>query len=204
MKIICIGHNYAEHNKELFGGYEGNPVFFMKPDTALLRNNAPMYYPKFTQDLQYEVELVLRIGKLGRGVSERFAHRYFSEIGIGIDFTARDVQRECKEKGLPWEVCKSFDYSAPVSPEFVPLSSLPDVDNIKFSLELNGKIVQQGSSADMIFGFNRIVSHVSNYVTLKMGDLIFTGTPSGVGPVKIGDVLVAKLEGKPMLTVEIK
>jgi len=204
MKIICIGHNYSEHNKELFGGYEGNPVFFMKPDTALLRNNQPLYYPKFTKDLQYEVELVLRIGKLGRGVSERFAHRYFSEIGVGIDFTARDVQRECKEKGLPWEACKSFDYSAPVSPEFVALTSLPDVANIKFSLELNGKTVQQGSSRDMIFGFNRIVSHVSDYVTLKMGDLIFTGTPSGVGPVRIGDVLVAKLEGKPMLTVEIK
>ncbi len=204
MKIICIGHNYAEHNKELFGGYEGDPVFFMKPDTALLRNNQPLYYPKFTKDLQYEVELVLRIGKLGRGVSERFAHRYFSEIGIGIDFTARDVQRECKEKGLPWEVCKSFDYSAPVSPEFVEIASLPDASDIKFSLELNGETVQQGSSADMIFGFNRIVSHVSGYVTLKMGDLIFTGTPSGVGGVKIGDMLVAKLEGKPMLRVEIR
>jgi 2-keto-4-pentenoate hydratase/2-oxohepta-3-ene-1,7-dioic acid hydratase in catechol pathway len=204
MKIICIGHNYAEHNKELFGGYEGAPVFFMKPDTALLRNNQPLYYPKFTKDLQYEVELVLRIGKLGRGVGERFAYRYFSEIGVGIDFTARDVQRECKEKGLPWEACKSFDYSAPVSPEFVEIASLPDASNIKFSLELNGKTVQQGSSADMIFGFNRIVSHVSSYVTLKMGDLIFTGTPSGVGAVKIGDVLVAKLEGKPMLWLEIR
>lgn len=204
MKIICIGHNYSEHNKELFGGYEGEPVFFMKPDTALLRNNQPLYYPKFTKDLQYEVELVLRISKLGRGVSERFAHRYFSEVGVGIDFTARDVQRECKEKGLPWEACKSFDYSAPVSPEFVEIASLPDASNIKFSLELNGKTVQQGCSADMIFGFNRIVSHVSGYVTLKMGDLIFTGTPSGVGAVKIGDVLTAKLEGKPMLTVEIR
>ena len=204
MKIICIGHNYAEHNKELFGGYEGDPVFFMKPDTALLRNNAPMFYPKFTQDLQYEVELVLRVGKVGRGISEKFAPRYYSEIGVGIDFTARDVQRECKQKGLPWEVCKSFDFSAPVSPEFVSLASLPDPESINFSLELNGKTVQQGNSRDMIFGFSRIVSYLSNYLTLKIGDLIFTGTPSGVGAVKIGDVLVAKLEDKPMLTVKIK
>jgi 2-keto-4-pentenoate hydratase/2-oxohepta-3-ene-1,7-dioic acid hydratase in catechol pathway len=204
MKIICIGYNYSEHSKELLGENAGAPVFFMKPDSALLRNNQPLYYPKFTQDLQYEVELVLRICRLGRNISERFAHRYYTEVGVGIDFTARDVQRECRQKGLPWEVCKSFDYSAPVSPQFVELSALRDAADVRFSLELNGKTVQQGSSSEMIFGFNRIVSYVSGYVTLRMGDLIFTGTPPGVGAVKIGDTLVAKIEGTPMLTVEIK
>ncbi|MDR3297208.1 MAG: fumarylacetoacetate hydrolase family protein [Prevotellaceae bacterium] len=204
MKIICIGHNYAEHNQELFGGYEGEPVFFMKPDTALLRNHQPLYYPRFTHDLQYELELVLRVCRLGRGIDQKFAHRYYSEIGLGIDFTARDLQRECKAKGLPWELCKSFDYSAPVSPEFVPMSTLRDPADIRFSLDLNGRTVQQGSSRNMIYGFDRIVAHVSSYVTLRMGDLIFTGTPAGVGAVSIGDVLVAKLEGREMLRVAIR
>jgi 2-keto-4-pentenoate hydratase/2-oxohepta-3-ene-1,7-dioic acid hydratase in catechol pathway len=204
MKIICIGHNYAEHNHELFGGYEGDPVFFLKPDTALLRNHQPLYYPRFTSDLQYEVELVLRVCRLGRGIDQKFAHRYYTEIGIGIDFTARDLQRECKAKGLPWEVCKAFDYSAPVSPEFVPIATLRDPADISFSLELNGRTVQQGSSRSMIYSFDRIIAHVSTYLTLRMGDLIFTGTPSGVGAVCIGDALVAKLEGQEMLRVNIK
>ncbi|MGL4908395.1 MAG: fumarylacetoacetate hydrolase family protein [Bacteroidales bacterium] len=204
MKIICIGHNYAEHNKELFGGYTGAPVFFTKPDTALLRNNEPLYYPKFTQDLQYEVELVLRINKLGRCISEQFAPRYYSQIGIGIDFTARDVQRKCREEGLPWEVSKAFDYSAPVSPEFITLTNLAQPNDIHFSLDLNGQEVQQGRSSEMIFSFNQIIAHVSQYMTLKIGDLIFTGTPVGVGAVKIGDTLVAKIEGQTMLSVEIK
>jgi 2-keto-4-pentenoate hydratase/2-oxohepta-3-ene-1,7-dioic acid hydratase in catechol pathway len=204
MKIICIGHNYSEHNKELFGGYEGSPVFFMKPDTALLRNNAPLYYPKFTHDLQYEVELVLRICKLGRGVSEKFAHRYYDQVGVGIDFTARDVQRECKEKGLPWEMCKSFDYSAPVSPQLIPVEQIRDMGSINFSLTQNGNLVQHGNSRDMIFSFDKIVSYVSQFISLKIGDLIFTGTPSGVGAVAIGDVLTASIEGQEMLQVEIK
>ncbi|MDR1226406.1 MAG: fumarylacetoacetate hydrolase family protein [Prevotellaceae bacterium] len=204
MKIICIGHNYSEHNKELFGGYEGDPVFFMKPDTALLRNNAPLYYPKFTQDLQYEVELVLKICRLGRGISEKFAHRYYDQIGVGVDFTARDIQRECKEKGLPWELCKAFDYSAPISSQLIPVEQIRDVNDIHFSLTRNGEIVQQGRSRDMIFSFDRIVAYVSQFVSLKIGDLIFTGTPSGVGPVAVGDVLVASIEGQEMLKTEIK
>jgi 2-keto-4-pentenoate hydratase/2-oxohepta-3-ene-1,7-dioic acid hydratase in catechol pathway len=204
MKIICIGHNYAEHNKELFGGYRGNPVFFMKPDTALLRNNAAFYYPGFTRDLQYEVELVLRIAKIGRCISPKFASRYYREIGVGIDFTARDLQKECKEQGLPWECCKSFDYSAPVSPEFIPVEQFLNLRDIHFSLCRNNVLVQQGCSADMVFGFDNIIAHVSQYVTLKMGDLIFTGTPAGVGAVSIGDVLVAKIEEREMLRVEIK
>lgn len=204
MKIICIGHNYSEHNKELFGGYEGDPVFFMKPDTALLRNNEPLYYPNFTKDLQYEVEIVLRINKIGRSIEEKFARRYYNEIGIGIDFTARDLQGECKKKGLPWEVCKAFDYSAPISPEFLSVGNFDDLNNISFALSLNGETVQQGNTGNMTFKFDRIISYVSQFVSLKIGDLIFTGTPAGVGPVKIGDKLVASIEGRDMLTTEIR
>lgn len=204
MKIICIAHSYPMPGGELPDGYAGNPVFFMKPDTALLRNNQPLYCPKFTQDLRCEVALVLRICRLGRSVSERFAHRYYSEVGVGIDFTAYDVLRECRQRGLPWEACKSFDNAAPVSAGFVALSALRDAADVKFSLDLNGKTVQQGSSGGMIFGFNRQISYISSYVMLRMGDLIFTGSPSESVAVKIGDKLVAKIEEKPMLTVEIK
>jgi 2-keto-4-pentenoate hydratase/2-oxohepta-3-ene-1,7-dioic acid hydratase in catechol pathway len=204
MKIICIAHNYPEHDREQPGGYADHPVFFMKPDTALLRNNQPLYYPKFTQDLRCEVALALRVCRLGRSIRERFAHRYYADVGVGVDFTAFDVQREYRQRGLPWEMCKSFDYSAPVSPEFVPLSALRDAADIRFSLELNGKTVQQGSSGSMIFGFGRLISCVSSYVILRMGDLIFTGSPSESIPVKIGDRLVGKIEEKPMLTVEIR
>jgi 2-keto-4-pentenoate hydratase/2-oxohepta-3-ene-1,7-dioic acid hydratase in catechol pathway len=204
MKIICIGHNYSEHNKELFGGYEGDPVFFMKPDTALLRNNEPLYYPDFTKDLQYEVEIVLRINKIGRSIEEKFARRYYNEIGIGIDFTARDLQGECKKRGLPWEICKAFDYSAPISSAFLNIDDFNDLNNISFALSLNGKTVQQGNTENMIFKFDRIISYVSRFVSLKIGDLIFTGTPAGVGPVKIGDKLVASIEGRDMLTTEIR
>ncbi|MGL4364756.1 MAG: fumarylacetoacetate hydrolase family protein [Bacteroidales bacterium] len=204
MKIICIGHNYEKHNHELLGGYKGEPVFFLKPETALLRNHAPFYYPNFTQDLQYEVELVLRIDKLGRSISPKFAARYYTQVGIGIDFTARDLQAKARAEGLPWESSKAFDYSAPISPEFIALTDLPNPKDIQFSLELNGKEVQKGRSAEMIFDFDTIISHLSQYLTLKIGDLIFTGTPHGVGSVKIGDQLTARLEGKTMLSVEIK
>jgi 2-keto-4-pentenoate hydratase/2-oxohepta-3-ene-1,7-dioic acid hydratase in catechol pathway len=204
MKIFCIAHNYPGHDKERPDGYGDNPVFFMKPDTALLRNNQPLYYPKFTQDLRCEVELVLRICRLGRGVSERFAHRYYSEVGVGIAFTAGDLQRECRQKGLPWEVCKSFDYSASVSAGFIALPELWDASAINFSLDLNGETVQQGSSGSMIFGFNRLTSYLSGFMTFRMGDLVFTGSPSSSVAVKIGDKLVAKLEEKAMLSVEIR
>ncbi|MDR3187970.1 MAG: fumarylacetoacetate hydrolase family protein [Prevotellaceae bacterium] len=204
MKIICIAHNYPQARPEPPAGEAGNPVLFMKPDTALLRNNQPLYYPKLTQDLRCEVALVLRVCRLGRGVSERFAHRYYAEVGVGVDFTAGDVLRECRQKGLPWELCKAFDYSAPVSPELVALSALRDASDVRFSLELNGKTVQQGSSRSMVWGFNRLISYVSGYVILRMGDLIFTGSPSESVGVRIGDRLVAKLEEKSMLTVDIR
>lgn len=204
MKIICIAWNYTRHTKELSADVPESPVFFIKPDTALLRNNQPFYYPDFTKQLHYEVELVLRINKVGRSIGEKYAHKYYSEIGIGIDFTARDIQQQCREKGLPWEAAKAFDYSAPVSPEFIPVDEFADLQNIDFRLELNGKTVQQGSNADMIFGFDKIVSHVSQYLTLKIGDLIFTGTPAGVGEVQIGDNLKAYINNRLMLDFEIK
>jgi len=203
MKIICIGRNYAEHARELNNAVPTEPVFFMKPDTALLIRNRPFYYPEFTNDLHYECELVLRIAKLGRHISEKFAHTYYDAVGIGIDFTARDLQQKAKEKGLPWEKAKSFDFSAPVS-RFIPVSEFKDLKNIRFSLQLNGQTAQEGNSGDMIFSFDAIISYISRFVTLRTGDYIFTGTPAGVGPVKIGDKLEAFLEGEKLLKVEIR
>jgi 2-keto-4-pentenoate hydratase/2-oxohepta-3-ene-1,7-dioic acid hydratase in catechol pathway len=204
MKIICIGMNYAKHIEEFAGEVPRNPVFFLKPETALLRNNQPFYYPDFTENLHYETELVLRICRVGRSIPEQFASRYISEIGLGIDFTARDIQDECKKKGLPWEIAKGFDYSAPVSPCFIPFEEFKDINNINFRLELDGKTVQNGNSADLIFSFNRIISYVSRFITLKIGDLIFTGTPDGVGRVEIDNNLKAYIEDKLMLDFDIK
>ncbi|MGE5383620.1 MAG: fumarylacetoacetate hydrolase family protein [Omnitrophica WOR_2 bacterium] len=190
MKIICIGRNYIEHAKELSNPVPSVPVFFMKPESSLVKGNLPFFYPSFSNDIQYEVELVLHINKVGRNINIKHAHTYYDGIGIGIDFTARDLQQEAKQKGLPWEIAKSFDSSAPVS-EFIPVEKFTDVSNINFSLKKNDILVQKGNSSDMIFNFSTIISYVSRFVTLKMGDMIFTGTPSGVGPVIIGD----KLEG---------
>ena len=204
MKIICIAWNYREHVKELDNTIPDAPVFFLKPDTALLRNNQPFFYPDFTQNLHYETELVVRIGKVGRSIAEKFAHRYYSELGIGIDFTARDIQQQCRQQGLPWDAAKAFDYSAPVSPQLIPTAELGSLSNINFHLAINGKTVQQGNSGDMIFGIDKLISHVSQYVTLKIGDLIFTGTPSGVGVVNVGDRLQAYINGKLMLDFDVK
>jgi 2-keto-4-pentenoate hydratase/2-oxohepta-3-ene-1,7-dioic acid hydratase in catechol pathway len=204
MKIICIGMNYAKHVEEFAGEIPENPVFFLKPETALLRNNQPFFYPDFTKNLHYETELVLRIGRVGRSIPEQFASRYISEIGLGIDFTARDIQEQCKKKGLPWEIAKGFDYSAPVSPCFIPYSDFQDMKNINFSLEINGITVQKGNSANLIFSFDRIISYVSQFITLKIGDLIFTGTPDGVGPVKTGYNLKGYIEDKLMIDFDIK
>lgn len=204
MKIICIGMNYTDHVKELGAEMPNEPVFFMKPDTALLRNNQPFFYPDFTTDLHYEVELVVRINKVGRSIGEKYAYKYYHEIGIGIDLTARDVQQQCRQKGLPWEVCKAFDYSAPVSSKFIAVDELGDLKNIPFRLEVNNKTVQQGNSANMIFDFNAIVSHISRYLTLKIGDLVFTGTPAGVGALQIGDNLKAYIGDELLLNFEIK
>ena len=204
MKIICIGRNYADHAKEMNSPTPVEPVFFMKPDTALLPKRNPVYIPEFTNDMHHECEIVVRINRLGKNISEKFAHRYYDEIGIGIDFTARDIQAKCKEKGLPWEKAKAFDHSAPVSETFIPISKIEDINNIDFHLDVNGETVQKGNSKDMIFTIDQLIAYVSKFVTLKIGDLIFTGTPAGVGPVKIGDQLTAFIEDQQLLKIEIK
>src|ERR1700740_421796 len=203
MKIICIGRNYLEHAKELKNEVPAEPVFFMKPDTALLKDNEPFFYPEHTKDLHHEVELVLRISKAGKHIEEKFAHKYYEEIGIGIDFTARDVQNKCKEKGLPWEKAKAFDGSAPIG-KFVPKSKFTNEANINFHLNVNGALRQKGNTKDLLFSFDKIIAYVSQFVTLKTGDLIYTGTPEGVAAVKIGDTLQGFLAGEKLLEFSIK
>lgn len=201
MKIICIGRNYAEHAKEMKAPLPSEPVFFMKPDTALLKEQE-FYMPDFTKDLHHEIELVLRICKAGKHIEEQFAKNYYDEVGLGIDFTARDLQAICKEKGLPWEKAKAFDNSAPVG-KFIKKETL-DAANIGFELKVNGETRQAGNSSGMIFSFDQVISYVSRYVTLKTGDLIYTGTPEGVGPVKIGDRLEGFLNGESLLKLSVK
>ncbi len=207
MKIFCVGRNYGEHVKELGNSIPENPVIFSKPDTALLKNNEPFYLPDFSNDIHYEVELVIRINKVGKKIQEQFARNYFNEIGLGIDFTARDLQTQLKSKGLPWELAKAFDGSAPIG-NFMPLDNFVGSGGIEkeinFSLKKNGEIVQQGNNKNMIFSFEKIIAFVSNYFTLKVGDLIYTGTPAGVGPVKVGDTLEGFIENELMLTCEVK
>lgn len=203
MKIICIGRNYVAHAKELNNEVPTTPVFFMKPDSALVISNRPFFYPDFSKDVHHELELVIRIDRLGRSIEEQYADRYFSEIGLGVDFTARDLQAKQKEKGLPWEIAKGFDYSAPIS-EFFPVKKYKDIHNLSFKLDINGKTVQDGNSALMIFSYEKIISYVSRFMTLKTGDLIFTGTPAGVGPVAINDRLEAYLEGEKIMDFPVK
>lgn len=203
MKIICIGRNYVDHAKELNNPLPESPLFFMKPETAIQIRNRPFYYPNFTKDLHYEVELVLKISKNGKYIEEKFAHKYYSHIGIGIDLTARDLQRECKTKGLPWEIAKAFDFSAPVS-EFLDKEKESLTGDISFSLLKNGELCQQGNSRDMIFSFDKLISYLSKFVSLKMGDMIFTGTPAGVGALQIGDELEAFIGDKSMLKMKVK
>lgn len=202
MKILCVGRNYSEHAKELGNAIPENPVIFSKPDTALLKNGEDFYLPSFSNDVHHEVELVIKINKVGKKIQEKFARNYFSEIGLGIDFTARDVQSELKAKGLPWELAKAFDGSAPIG-NFINMENM-DLKNIDFSLQKNGQIVQKGNSAQMIFSFEQIVSFVSQYFTLKVGDLIYTGTPAGVSQVNIGDKLEGFIGNELMLTCEVK
>lgn len=203
MKIIAIGRNYVDHAKELNNPLPKEPIFFMMPETALLRNNQPFFYPDFSTDIHYEIEIVVKLNRLGKNIAPEFAHRYFSEIGVGIDFTARDLQKRCKEKGLPWEMAKSFDGAAPIS-KFLSLEKFGDINNINFRLELNGNIVQQGNTKDMIFPVDQLIAYVSKFTTIKIGDLLFTGTPAGVGPVKIGDRLTAYIENEKLLDFVIK
>ncbi len=203
MKIICIGRNYADHAKELNNPVPTKPLVFMKPSSALLVNNKPLYYPEFTKDLHYEAEIVLRITRNGRYVQPEFAHKYYEEVAIGIDFTARDVQSQLKAKGHPWEIAKGFDGSAAIS-EFIPLSSLKNSEHIEFSLFQNEERVQLGNTKDLIFSFNYLITYVSQYFKLQVGDYIYTGTPQGVGPVKIGDKLEAYIEDRKLLWCEIR
>lgn len=203
MKIFGIGRNYAEHIKELGNERPEEPVIFLKPDTALLKNGAPFYYPDFSQDVHFEVEIVLRISREGKNIDEKFAHKYYDQLGIGIDFTARDLQAKAKQKGLPWALAKGFNGSAPVS-EMLPVSNFPDLQNISFALEVNGEPRQLGNTKQMIYSFDYQVAYLSQFFTLKKGDLIFTGTPEGVGPVKVGDRLTASIEKQTLLDFEVK
>ena len=206
MKIICIGRNYADHAKELNDGAElpKEPLFFLKPDTALLRNNDPFYIPAFSNEVHYECELVVRITRLAKCIDKKFASRCYEEVGLGIDFTARDLQREAIAKGLPWELCKGFDHSAALSNQFIPLAELGgDVQNLEFEMELNGEVRQRGFTKEMLFSVDEIIAHVSKYMTLRIGDLIFTGTPVGVGAVKAGDNIKARLGGHELLNFDI-
>jgi 2-keto-4-pentenoate hydratase/2-oxohepta-3-ene-1,7-dioic acid hydratase in catechol pathway len=201
MKIICIGRNYNDHVKEMGNSISKSPIFFLKPNSALLPKRNPFFIPNFSNEIHYEVELVYKIKKVGKSIDQSFSKNYYSEIGLGIDFTARDLQEECKKNGHPWEIAKSFDQSALVSEDFMDLNSL---NKLNFSLLKNGEIVQESNANKMIFNIDQIISYVSNYMTLKTGDLIFTGTPSGVGPIKIGDYLEGFINDKSMFKVNIK
>lgn len=203
MKIICIGRNYANHAQEMGADLPKKPLFFMKPDTAILPKNAAFFYPEFTKELHYECELVIRIDKVGKNIAKKFAPTYYSSVGLGIDFTARDIQRECKKNGHPWEIAKSFEYSAPMSDHFLPLT--PNLlNNLSFRLDKNGETVQEGNSKDMIFPVDDLIVYLSQFMTLKIGDFIFTGTPAGVGPVQIGDHLEGYINNVKMLDLHIK
>lgn len=203
MKIIAVGRNYAEHAKELNNPVPENPVIFMKPDTAVLKDNKPFYHPDFSQDIHHEIEIVLKISKEGKHIASRFAGNYFEDIGLGVDFTARDIQKNHKEKGLPWELAKAFDNSAPIS-RFIPKNSFESIYNINFRLDINGTTAQQGNTKQLLFPFEDLIAFISQYITLKKGDLIFTGTPAGVGKIAIGDKLTGYIENEKLLDFEIK
>lgn len=201
MKIVCIGRNYADHAKEMKAELPKEPIYFLKPDTALLKEDT-FYYPAFTKDLHFECELVVRIEKVGKHILPEFAHKYYTHFTLGIDFTARDIQQQCKVKGLPWERAKGFDHSAPISSTWIPKTEI-DLDAAEFKLFKNGELQQIGYPKDFIFSIDTVIAYVSQYLTLKTGDLIFTGTPAGVGPVQIGDLLTAELNGQPLLELKI-
>jgi 2-keto-4-pentenoate hydratase/2-oxohepta-3-ene-1,7-dioic acid hydratase in catechol pathway len=203
MKIICIGLNYRMHALELGWAIPTEPVVFLKPDSSLLKNNKPFFLPGFSENIHYEVEVVIKISKLGKGISSKFAPRYYDELTLGIDVTARDLQSRLGKAGMPWELSKCFDGAAPVG-TFIPVSSVKSIEDIDFRLEINGKVVQQGNTSDMIFSIDKIIEYVSGFFTLKTGDLIFTGTPPGVGQLKRNDNLVAYLEEKPLLDFMVK
>lgn len=203
MKIIAIGRNYIDHAKELNNPVPQSPVIFMKPDTAILKDNKDFYYPEFSTDIHFECELVYRICNEGKHVSPKFAKKYYDAVGLGIDFTARDIQSKHKEKGLPWELAKSFDNSAVIS-NLISKEEFEDLGNINFSLQKNETVVQSGNTKDMIFDIDALIVYISKFITLRKGDLIYTGTPAGVGPITIGDKLEGYIEDKLMFTTQIK
>ncbi len=205
MKIIAVGMNYAEHVKELHGDLKRpeNPVIFMKPDSALLKDGKPFFIPDFSKEVHYETELVVRICRLGKNIAERFAHRYYDALTVGIDFTARDLQRDFRAAGNPWELSKGFDNSAAIG-DFIPVDRFVDIQNLHFSLDIDGQTVQRGHTADMLFKVDEIIAYVSQFCTLKIGDLLYTGTPVGVGPVRIGQRLQGYLEGEKLLDFYIR
>ena len=203
MKIICIGRNYADHISELNNERPDEPVIFMKPDTAILPKKTPFTIPEFSKDVHHEVEVLVKICKVGKYISPKFAHKYYDEIGLGIDFTARDLQSMLKEKGLPWEKSKAFDHSAIIG-DFLPKNNYTSLENLNFELRKNSEIVQKGSTSMMLWNIDEIVSYVSQFFTLKKGDIIFTGTPKGVASVKENDVLEGFLEGKQMFKIQVK
>ena len=203
MKILCIGRNYADHISELNNERPSEPVIFLKPDTAILKDNEPFYHPDFSNDIHHEIEIVLKINKVGKNIEAKFAHKYYDEIGIGVDFTARDLQTKLKEKGLPWEKAKAFDGAAPIS-AFVSKTQFEDLKDLNFHLDINGETKQTGNTQMMLWNFDEIIAEISNYFTLKTGDLIFTGTPAGVGKIAFGDRLTAFIEGIEMMNFEVK
>ncbi|WP_372794355.1 fumarylacetoacetate hydrolase family protein [Lutibacter sp.] len=203
MKIICIGRNYAKHIEELANEKPENPVIFLKPDSAILAKNQPFFIPPFSKDIHYEVEILVKINKVGKYIDEKFAHKYYDEIGLGIDFTARDIQDKCKEKGLPWEKAKAFDGSAVIS-EFIPKENLGDLTNLKFSLHKNEMLVQEGNTNAMLWKIDELIAYVSQFFTLKKGDVIFTGTPAGVGKVCENDILVGAIKDQELFSIKIK
>ena len=203
MKIIAIGRNYAAHAKELNNPLPSSPVIFLKPDTAVLKDNKPFYIPEFSSNIHYELEVVLKIGKEGKHIAEKFASSYYDEIGLGIDFTARDIQDVQKAKGLPWELAKAFDHSAAIS-HFIPKDQIADLYDLQFELKVNHETRQNGNTKNILFSFEKIITFVSQYITLKKGDLIFTGTPEGVGQVHQGDKLEAWIGDEQFLNFDIK
>jgi 2-keto-4-pentenoate hydratase/2-oxohepta-3-ene-1,7-dioic acid hydratase in catechol pathway len=202
MKIICIGRNYADHAAEMNAEVPSAPVFFMKPDTAVLKDDV-FYFPGFTNEIHYECELVVKIDRVGKHIDPAFAHKYYSHVGLGIDFTARDLQAECKAKGLPWEIAKAFDQSAVVSSQWIPITPKA-FDSLSFEFHQNGVLKQHGNPTMMLFNIDQIIEYISKFITLKTGDLIFTGTPAGVGPIAIGDELVGTLNGQEMYRISVK
>jgi len=203
MKIICIGRNYSEHAKELNNEVPSEPVIFMKPKNALLLPEKPLYYPEFTDDLQYECEVIIKISKNGKYIQERFARKYYNEISVGLDFTARDLQEKQKKKGLPWEIAKAFDGSAAAG-RFIPITDDMDLTNLAFQLKINDTVVQDGNTKNMLFNINQIIEYTSRFFTINIGDIIYTGTPAGVGPLNVYDKLEGYLQGEKLLEVQIR